>query len=77
MERETSNGPTQPKEKLSLSSCMSGSYRYGSIASEPEDNILSSAENNAISPKRAYIAVAVLCYVNLLNYMDRYTIAGE
>ncbi|KAL7838185.1 hypothetical protein AOLI_G00265890 [Acnodon oligacanthus] len=74
MEKETSNGPTQPKEKLSLSSCMSGSYRYGSIASEPEDNILSSAET--ISPKRAYIAVAVLCYVNLLNYMDRYTIAG-
>uniref|UniRef100_A0AAR2L2Q8 Major facilitator superfamily (MFS) profile domain-containing protein n=1 Tax=Pygocentrus nattereri TaxID=42514 RepID=A0AAR2L2Q8_PYGNA len=74
MEKETSNGPTQPKEKLSLSSCMSASYRYGSISSQPEDNIISSAET--ISPKRAYIAVAVLCYVNLLNYMDRYTIAG-
>uniref|UniRef100_A0A8B9LMY2 Spinster homolog 3 (Drosophila) n=1 Tax=Astyanax mexicanus TaxID=7994 RepID=A0A8B9LMY2_ASTMX len=24
----------------------------------------------------SYVAIAVLCYVNLLNYMDRYTIAG-
>uniref|UniRef100_A0A8C5GII7 Protein spinster homolog 3-like n=1 Tax=Gouania willdenowi TaxID=441366 RepID=A0A8C5GII7_GOUWI len=29
-----------------------------------------------IPPKRAYIAVAVLCYINLLNYMERYTVAG-
>ncbi|XP_059208097.1 protein spinster homolog 3-like [Centropristis striata] len=33
-------------------------------------------EKPAISPRRAYIAVAVLCYINLLNYMERYTIAG-
>ncbi|KAI4877406.1 hypothetical protein NFI96_011702, partial [Prochilodus magdalenae] len=77
MEKETSIVSPQPREKLHLSSCMSGSYRYGSITCEPEDNIASPEETNTISPKRAYVAVAVLCYVNLLNYMDRYTIAGE
>ncbi|XP_066513821.1 protein spinster homolog 3 [Hoplias malabaricus] len=76
MENEKSTESVQPKEKLNLRSCMSGSYRYGSICSEPEDSMLSSAESNNISPRKAYVAVAVLCYVNLLNYMDRYTIAG-
>uniref|UniRef100_A0A8C2ZV12 SPNS lysolipid transporter 3, sphingosine-1-phosphate (putative) n=1 Tax=Cyclopterus lumpus TaxID=8103 RepID=A0A8C2ZV12_CYCLU len=33
-------------------------------------------EKPAISPRRSYVAVAVLCYVNLLNYSERYTIAG-
>lgn len=39
----------------------------------------SSISNSARSTpvrKRAYIAVAILFAVNLLNYMDRYTIAG-
>ncbi|CAF98541.1 unnamed protein product, partial [Tetraodon nigroviridis] len=29
-----------------------------------------------ISPRSAYVAIAVLCYVNLVNYIERYTIAG-
>ncbi|XP_025912705.1 protein spinster homolog 1 isoform X4 [Apteryx rowi] len=29
-----------------------------------------------ISPSRARLTVAVLCYINLLNYMDRFTVAG-
>ena len=33
----------------------------------------SSSNNNV----RAYISLAVLSSVNLLNYMDRYTVAGE
>ncbi|XP_033954130.1 protein spinster homolog 3 [Pseudochaenichthys georgianus] len=33
-------------------------------------------EEPAISQRRSYIAVAVLCYINLLNYTERYTIAG-
>ncbi|MGH0170411.1 UNVERIFIED_CONTAM: hypothetical protein FKN15_071189 [Acipenser sinensis] len=32
-------------------------------------------EVKVISATRSYLAVAVLCYINLLNYMDRYTIA--
>lgn len=27
--------------------------------------------------KRQLITVIILCFVNLINYMDRYTIAGE
>lgn len=52
---------------------------YGSFA-----NSLSSltpkaeeTEEPAISQRRSYIAVAVLCYINLLNYTERYTIAGK
>ncbi|XP_068779259.1 protein spinster homolog 1 [Struthio camelus] len=29
-----------------------------------------------VSPRRARLTAAVLCYVNLLNYMDRFTVAG-
>lgn len=27
--------------------------------------------------KRQWLTVAILCYVNLINYMDRFTIAGK
>lgn len=30
-----------------------------------------------ISPSHAIRIVGVLCFVNLLNYMDRFTVAGE
>lgn len=29
-----------------------------------------------LSPRRSALVVAVLCYINLLNYMDRFTVAG-
>ncbi|GAB0202406.1 protein spinster 1 [Grus japonensis] len=31
---------------------------------------------HGISPTRARLTVAVLCYINLLNYMDRFTVAS-
>ncbi|XP_066498974.1 protein spinster homolog 1 [Hoplias malabaricus] len=31
---------------------------------------------SGVSDKRAFLTVAVLCYINLLNYMDRFTVAG-
>ncbi|KAI6057496.1 protein spinster-like protein 1 [Aix galericulata] len=31
---------------------------------------------HGVSPARAQLTVAVLCYINLLNYMDRFTVAG-
>ncbi|KAG8193917.1 hypothetical protein JTE90_011472 [Oedothorax gibbosus] len=30
----------------------------------------------AHSNRKAYIAVTILCFINLINYMDRYTLAG-
>ncbi|KAF1378892.1 hypothetical protein PFLUV_G00195220 [Perca fluviatilis] len=66
----------RPIPRRSLGS--SSGIHYGSFV-----NSLSSLtpkaeekEKPAISPRRAYIAVAVLCYINLLNYTERYTIAG-
>ena len=39
----------------------------------------SSGENRTVQhhlTKRQIITVTILCFVNLINYMDRYTIAG-
>uniref|UniRef100_A0A4W4FZ64 Major facilitator superfamily (MFS) profile domain-containing protein n=1 Tax=Electrophorus electricus TaxID=8005 RepID=A0A4W4FZ64_ELEEL len=52
------------------------SQKYGSVSHETAEGDIPSADAGIKSSKRAYVAVAVLCYVNLLNYMDRYTIAG-
>ncbi|GIY48611.1 protein spinster homolog 1 [Caerostris extrusa] len=30
----------------------------------------------AYSNRRAYISIGILCFINLINYMDRYTLAG-
>lgn len=32
---------------------------------------------SGVSVTRARLTVAVLCYINLLNYMDRFTVAGR
>uniref|UniRef100_A0A672L5Y5 Protein spinster homolog 3-like n=1 Tax=Sinocyclocheilus grahami TaxID=75366 RepID=A0A672L5Y5_SINGR len=64
----------RPRTRLSLRS--NTTVHYGSLSSEQPDSDASSMQTNSISQKRSYIAVAVLCYINLLNYMDRYTIAG-
>ncbi|XP_026184777.1 protein spinster homolog 3 isoform X1 [Mastacembelus armatus] len=49
---------------------------YGSFANSLASLTPNAGEKQVISPKRAYVAVAVLCYINLVNYMERYTIAG-
>ncbi|KAM7374782.1 hypothetical protein PAMP_007421 [Pampus punctatissimus] len=64
----------RPIPRLSLGS--SSGLRYGSLVNSLSSLTPKSVEKPAISPPRAYIAVAVLCYINLLNYMERYTIAG-
>ncbi|XP_029986562.1 protein spinster homolog 3-like isoform X2 [Sphaeramia orbicularis] len=55
---------------------LSSSFRYGSFVNSVSSVAAEPAEPPLISPWRGYVAVAVLCYVNLLNYMERYTIAG-
>lgn len=35
------------------------------------------APASGVSDRRALLTVLILCYVNLLNYMDRFTVAGE
>lgn len=79
MEEETHESSFGPQEKISLSSSMNANRCYGSIASEPEENqtFTTNVNDSKLSRRRSYVAVAVLCYVNLLNYMDRYTIAGK
>lgn len=32
---------------------------------------------SGVSSKRALLTVLILCYINLLNYMDRFTVAGR
>ncbi|KAG7314696.1 hypothetical protein KOW79_021999 [Hemibagrus wyckioides] len=77
MDEETHQSLFQPKEKINLRPSMNANQRYGSI-DEPEEiqTLITNTNSDIPSPRRAYIAVAVLCYLNMLNYMDRYTIAG-
>ncbi|XP_035523127.1 protein spinster homolog 3 isoform X1 [Morone saxatilis] len=66
--------PGIPKPRWSLSS--SSGLRYGSFVNSLSSLAPQAGEKAPISPRRAYIAVAVLCYINLINYMERYTVAG-
>ncbi|XP_067866181.1 protein spinster homolog 3-like [Heterodontus francisci] len=62
----------QPRER-------STSASYGSMGSpgaEPGSVKFSGSRHFHISPTRSYIAVAILFLINLLNYIDRYIIAG-
>uniref|UniRef100_A0A8C6Q3R9 SPNS lysolipid transporter 3, sphingosine-1-phosphate (putative) n=2 Tax=Nothobranchius furzeri TaxID=105023 RepID=A0A8C6Q3R9_NOTFU len=73
------NGPTSSTQDPSVPPCSRGSssgLRYGSLVNSVSSLAPKAAEASAVSPKQAYVATAVLCYINLLNYMERYTIAG-
>uniref|UniRef100_A0A3Q3ARL0 SPNS lysolipid transporter 3, sphingosine-1-phosphate (putative) n=1 Tax=Kryptolebias marmoratus TaxID=37003 RepID=A0A3Q3ARL0_KRYMA len=63
-----------PEPQCGLSS--SPGLRYGSLVNSVSSLAPNAAERAAVSPRRAYVAITVLCYINLLNYMERYTIAG-
>lgn len=43
---------------------------------EEEDAVQGEELSSGVSPLRAVLTVLILCFVNLLNYMDRFTIAG-
>ncbi|XP_054708578.1 protein spinster homolog 1-like [Uloborus diversus] len=42
----------------------------------PSSNPDSMVVRHERSYRRAYMSVAILCFINLINYMDRYTLAG-
>ncbi|XP_060077272.1 protein spinster homolog 1-like isoform X2 [Ylistrum balloti] len=42
----------------------------------PDHVVVASENNDSISRATAYASVAILLCINLLNYMDRYTVAG-
>ncbi|KAF3706703.1 Protein spinster -like protein 3 Spinster-like protein 3 [Channa argus] len=64
----------RPEPRWSVGS--SWSLHYGSFANSLASLTPKSEEKPPVSTRHAYITVAVLCYINLLNYMERYTIAG-
>lgn len=43
---------------------------------EPGSALAGEEPASGVTNRRAYFTVTVLCYVNLLNYMDRFTVAG-
>lgn len=61
---------------VSRSQMSSSSLRYGSFQNSLATLTPEAEDKPALSPRSAYVAVAVLCYVNLVNYIERYTIAG-
>ncbi|KAF7667038.1 hypothetical protein LDENG_00082490, partial [Lucifuga dentata] len=76
MEPKVSVSSLQDRVRAHRSLSSSSALRYGALMNSLSSLAPEALEKPAISPTRAYIAVAVLCYVNLLNYMERYTIAG-
>lgn len=58
-----------------------GSFKnsLASLTSRTQEDEEGGVEGSASSPtcQRSYLAVAALCYINLLNYMERYIIAGS
>ncbi|XP_067393979.1 protein spinster homolog 3 [Emydura macquarii macquarii] len=52
-----------------------GSRNYGAVAPRTRYAQFFQAPRN-ISAKRSYLAVGVLCYINLLNYMDWFIVPG-
>lgn len=74
MEIKGSESSPQDPPRCSLGS--SSGFRYGSLVNSVSSLGPDATETAAVAPRRAYIAIAVLCYINLLNYMERYTIAG-
>uniref|UniRef100_A0A665UZB0 Protein spinster homolog 3-like n=1 Tax=Echeneis naucrates TaxID=173247 RepID=A0A665UZB0_ECHNA len=73
-EESATSPQDRPTPRWSLSS--SSGLNYGSYANSLASLAPLTVERPAISQKRAYVAIAVLCYINLLNYMERYTIAS-
>ncbi|TNN22429.1 Protein spinster 3 [Liparis tanakae] len=73
----------EPKDRpMPRCSLGSGSgLPYGSFVNSLSTRSLTVTEDEkekpATTPRSSYVAVAVLCYINLLNYSERYTIAGE
>lgn len=74
------------ESKGTVSSCRDEPISEGRLSSGPHyssfTNSLSSlapeeVEKEAFSRKRAYITVALLSYINLINYMERFIVAGE
>lgn len=46
--------------------------RGEAVAHGPEEE-----SPSGVSKTRALLTVLILCYINLLNYMDRFTVAGR
>ncbi|XP_041864277.1 protein spinster homolog 3 isoform X2 [Melanotaenia boesemani] len=72
--RSETSPQESPRPRWSISS--SSGLQYGSLVNSVSSLSPIVAEKPAISPTQAYVTIAVLCYVNLINYMERYTIPG-
>uniref|UniRef100_UPI0037E77AF4 protein spinster homolog 3 isoform X2 n=1 Tax=Semicossyphus pulcher TaxID=241346 RepID=UPI0037E77AF4 len=76
MEPDAAVSSPEDRPKPQWSEGSSSGLHYGSFVNSLSSLTPREPEKEGISPRSAKIAVAVLCYINLLNYMERYTIAG-
>uniref|UniRef100_H3AK03 Protein spinster homolog 1 n=1 Tax=Latimeria chalumnae TaxID=7897 RepID=H3AK03_LATCH len=67
---------TQPHSTEDSEQPRERSHERGAGDAEEEDERAQTELVTGISYKRSVVIVVVLCYVNLLNYMDRFTVAG-
>uniref|UniRef100_A0A182FC68 Major facilitator superfamily (MFS) profile domain-containing protein n=1 Tax=Anopheles albimanus TaxID=7167 RepID=A0A182FC68_ANOAL len=64
-----------PTDSDSVSSSQDEGYIEGAQANREEDTVTVTTTMGSTSAS-AWFTVAVLCFVNLINYMDRFTIAA-
>uniref|UniRef100_A0A2M3Z527 Putative sugar transporter/spinster transmembrane protein n=1 Tax=Anopheles braziliensis TaxID=58242 RepID=A0A2M3Z527_9DIPT len=65
-----------PTDSDSVSSSQDEGYIEGAQASRDEDTVTGTTTTSGSTSASAWFTVGVLCFVNLINYMDRFTIAG-
>jgi hypothetical protein len=47
------------------------------MKADSDSNYMASKPEGGISNRSKMISVALLCFVNLINYMDRYTVSSN
>ncbi|XP_078539677.1 protein spinster homolog 3-like [Lissotriton helveticus] len=73
---ETGGPEKTPGEVTSLRLSHIGAPFYGSTVSSPGTKDPPTPVQGTVSERRAYATVVVMCYINLLLYMDWFIIAG-
>lgn len=74
---ESKGSVSSPEDEPISEWRLSSGPHYSSFTNSLSSLAPEEVEKQALSQKRAYITVALLCYINLVNYMDRYIVAGE
>ena len=69
--------PSDPQQDPLLDSSKAIDPTRTPVSGSPSNNARSSPATSKNSKAQAFVTLACVCLVNLLNYMDRFTIPGK